>query len=245
MELTADLQSRLKRCRSLVVLTGAGVSAESGIPTFRGAGGLWKQYRPQDLATPEAFSRSPEVVWEWYDMRRSLIAAARPNPAHQALVDLEALFPSFLLITQNIDGLHRRAGTQALLEIHGNIWKARCTVCAHVFDELRNPLPFPELPRCSLCGQLARPHVVWFGESYDAQIIERAEDSLSHCELLLVCGTSGMVSMPVFLTRMARDRGALVLECNLETSEISSLADFSFSGPAGETLPQLVQFFRE
>jgi len=243
MEIAADIRERIKAASAVVVLTGAGVSAESGIPTFRGQGGYWKNYRPEDLATPQAFARNPGLVWEWYDMRRSLIAKARPNAAHQAIAKLESMVRDFTLVTQNIDGLHRRAGSEHILEIHGNIWQARCTECPCVFSEPRDPLPLPDLPVCPDCGGLARPYVVWFGESYDSELMVAAQDAIFRADLLLVAGTSGMVSMPVFLTRLARDNGALVFEFNLEPSELTPLAHHLFAGPAGETVPNFVEYF--
>ncbi len=152
----------LKQARSVAVLTGAGVSAESGVPTFRGNNGLWRQYRAEDLATPGAFARDPKLVWEWYDWRRGLIAQAQPNAGHRALVELEKRVPSFTLITQNVDGLHELAGSRNVLEVHGSIWKVRCTSCERERMDRRTPLP--EIPPKCECGALLRPGVVWFGE---------------------------------------------------------------------------------
>jgi NAD-dependent deacetylase len=244
LAMPADLQHRLARCQSATVLTGAGVSAESGIPTFRGAGGLWKNYKAEELATPQAFQRNPELVWQWYDMRRQIIAKAIPNNAHNAIVELERIFPSFHLVTQNIDGLHEKAGSRLIIEIHGNIWQGRCTECAKPFALGVNPLPFPELPACPDCHALARPHVVWFGESYDPETLNQAIRAMSGCDLLVVCGTSGMVSVPVWLAGQAREKGALVLEFNLEESQMSELADSSIFGPAGDTLPELIKLIK-
>ncbi|MEK7762122.1 MAG: Sir2 family NAD-dependent protein deacetylase, partial [Nitrospirota bacterium] len=157
-------RTHLASARHVTVLTGAGISADSGVPTFRGADGLWRNFRAEDLATPEAFERDPQLVWEWYNWRRELIATKQPNPAHIALVELEHRRPdTFWLITQNVDGLHRTAGSQRLSEIHGNIWKVRCTGCGIISENREVPLPI--LPTCRLCQALLRPHIVWFGES--------------------------------------------------------------------------------
>ena len=158
----------LRAASSVAALTGAGISAESGIPTFRGAGGLWRQFRPEDLATPEAFARDPRLVWEWYEWRRKLIASAQPNPGHVALVELEKSKPQFTLITQNVDGLHERAGSRKVLKLHGDIWISRCTGCGRERrEEERGPEELP--PRCE-CGSRLRPGVVWFGEAFPAEI---------------------------------------------------------------------------
>jgi len=184
-----ELKARLTGARAVAVLTGAGISADSGVPTFRGADGLWRTYRAEDLATPEAFARDPRLVWEWYNWRRELIATKSPNAAHYALVDLERRVERFWLITQNVDGLHPAAGSQKLSEIHGNIWKVRCTQCGHVGTNRAVPIPIP--PRCPTCNGLLRPHIVWFGESLDPADLERSLAAVRSCEVLLIIGTSG------------------------------------------------------
>jgi NAD-dependent deacetylase len=163
----------LARARRVVALTGSGISAESGIPTFRGENGLWRRYRAEDLATPEAFARDPVLVWEWYDWRRSLIAPAEPNAGHRVLARWETLFDSFAVITQNVDGLHGKAGSREVVELHGNIWKTRCTREGTVREARETPLPHLP-PVCPDCGALARPHIVWFGEALDRSVLERA-----------------------------------------------------------------------
>jgi NAD-dependent deacetylase len=161
------------RARRVAVLTGAGISAESGVPTFRGKDGLWKQFRAEDLATPEAFARDPKLVWEWYDWRRGLIGRAEPNPGHAVLAKWGKVFPEFALITQNVDGLHARAGSLGILELHGNIWKTRCTREEIVAENFEIPLKqIP--PACPNCGAILRPHIVWFGESLDPDLLRRA-----------------------------------------------------------------------
>src|SRR5579863_1032033 len=164
----------LQAARSIAVLTGAGISAESGVPTFRGAGGMWKQFRAEDLATPQAFRRDPRLCWEWYDWRRSLLAKVQPNPGHSALAELERRATRFTLITQNVDGLHQQAGSKAVLEIHGSIWKLRCTACRA--EWLDRTVPLALLPRCE-CGGVARPGVVWFGENLNPEVWDTAEQA--------------------------------------------------------------------
>jgi NAD-dependent deacetylase len=230
----------LRDARSVCALTGAGISAESGIPTFRGAGGLWRQYRPEDLATPEAFARDPKLVWEWYEWRRGLIAAAQPNAGHIALVQLEQSARSFALVTQNVDGLHRRAGTRNLHEIHGNIWTTRCIGCGTEFCDER--LPIPDLPpRCARCGALMRPGVVWFGEGLPREVWHNAQQAAESAEVLLVIGTSAVVYPAASLVPLARAAGARVIEINVDETPLSSSVDATLRGPSGEILPLLTQ----
>jgi len=227
----------IKNASSITVLTGAGISAESGIPTFRGAAGLWKQFRPQDLATPHAFARDPILVWEWYDWRRGLIKAAQPNAAHLALAELERRVRRFALVTQNVDGLHQREGSRNVLEVHGSIWKLRCTACGRSWEDQTVPL---SLPPCCECGGMARPGVVWFGESLPTEIWSSAERATLHCDVFLVIGTSAAVYPAAGLIPLAKSSGARIIEVNTETTEISSNVDCTLIGPAGELLPQLI-----
>jgi NAD-dependent deacetylase len=229
----------LREAQSVCVLTGAGVSAESGIPTFRGEGGLWRRFRAEDLATPEAFATDPKVSWEWYDWRRQVIAKAQPNPGHLALVELENRVPTFTLVTQNVDGLHHRAGSRNIISVHGDIWNVRCLECAYSEKDERAPLP--EIPpRCPRCGGLLRPGVVWFGESLPVEPWRAAEAAASKCDVLLVAGTSAVV-MPVGgLVGKARQAGARVIEINADQTRISNTVDLSIRGPFGEILPQLL-----
>ena len=218
------------------MLTGAGVSAESGIPTFRGPGGLWKQFRAEDLATPGAFARDPKLVWEWYDWRRGLIAAAQPNRGHIALAELESRTPNFTLITQNVDDLHERAGSSNVLHVHGSIWKVRCVDCRHESLDIRSPLPALP-PRCE-CGGLLRPAVVWFGESLPAHVWERAEQATRAADVFLVAGTSAAVYPAAGLIQYAQASGASVIEVNIQPGD-RSIGAF-LEGPSGELLPQLI-----
>jgi len=220
----------------LAVLTGAGISAESGVPTFRGQDGLWKQFRAEDLATPEAFARDPKLVWEWYDWRRGKIAPVEPNPGHRTLAKWEGTFPSFTLITQNVDGLHAAAGSKTIIELHGNIWKMRCTAEAAVFENREVPLKrIP--PLCPSCGALLRPHVVWFGESLDMDVLALAFATSSSCDAMLVVGTSAYVQPAASLPLRAADAGARVIEINPDPTPLTSSADVSLRGPSGEILP--------
>ncbi len=232
------LKERIWNSKHIAVLTGAGISAESGVPTFRGEGGLWKRFRAVDLATPEAFARDPKLVWEFYSWRREFIAPLSPNPGHFALAEIERRVPKFTLITQNIDGLHKKAGSEHILELHGNLWWVRCTGCGSLREDLR--IPLPELPTCESCGAMLRPHVVWFGEMLDAQVLDAAYQAIQECDLMLVIGTSGTVQPAASMGMQAKRNGAVTAEINLEPTPYSDLYDISISGKSGEILPQLL-----
>lgn len=237
-----DARKLIQQASHIAVLTGAGISAESGIPTFRGPGGLWRNFRPEDLATPEAFARDPILVWEWYQWRRGIIAHAEPHAGHFALVALESRKgrTGFTLITQNVDGLHDRAGSSAPLKLHGDIWTLRCTCCAHSWVDLRPDFnPFP--PACPECQSLARPGVVWFGESLPQDTWRLAEQAVTFAELILVIGTSSVVFPAAGLIPLARHVGTKVIEVNPEETPISDSVDFHFRAPAGELLPLLLE----
>jgi NAD-dependent deacetylase len=226
------------KARSIVVLTGAGISAESGVPTFRGPGGLWRERRAEDLATPEAFQENPKLVWEWYDWRRQKIAPAKPNLAHYALVTLEKRAPELTLVTQNVDGLHAAAGSRSLLEIHGSIWRTRCGSCGEVRENREVPLPrLP--PRCP-CEGVLRPDVVWFGEPLPYEIMKAAFRAIERCDLMFVIGTSGVVQPAASMGTMALERGSPVVEINPEPTPQSGQYTHSLQGKAGEILPKLI-----
>jgi len=227
----------VRQVRSVVALTGAGVSAESGVPTFRGKDGLWRTYRAEELATPQAFRRDPNLVWEWYQWRRGLIGGCRPNAAHHTLVEMEPWFDEFTLITQNVDGLHRLAGSNKVVELHGNIWGMRCTAACRPPWEDRT-VPLPQIPaRCPSCGALARPDVVWFGESLPGDALDAAFSAAGRCELMLVMGTSALVTPAASLPLMALQHGAYVVEINPGRTPLSDLVDGSIRELAGQALP--------
>ncbi|MCX8091322.1 MAG: NAD-dependent deacylase [Verrucomicrobiae bacterium] len=233
-----ELLEALRSARFVVALTGAGVSAESGIPTFREPmDGWWARFRPEDLATPEAFARDPATVTRWYEWRRQLCAKAKPNPAHRALVQLERRCRRVSLITQNVDRLHQAAGSQNVVELHGTLWEWRCVRCGQQREE-RQPLrDFP--PLCS-CGGLRRPAVVWFGEALPEAALARAYHDAAACDVFFAIGTSAVVWPAAELAHVARQHGARLVEINVRPTPLTSLADWVLTGRAGEVLPALV-----
>jgi len=233
-----DIRDRIARAESVTVLTGAGISADSGVPTFRGEEGLWKNFRPEELASPHAFERDPKLVWEWYNWRRELLSTKEPNAAHTTLVKLEKRMKNFWLITQNVDGLHPAAGSTKLSEIHGNIWKVRCTNCGTV--KPNHDLPIAILPHCTDCQGLLRPHIVWFGESLNQQDLDCSFHALGGCEILLIIGTSGVVYPAASFAPIAKEHGAFVVELNLAPTPHSDLVDISIQGRAKELVPLLL-----
>ncbi len=229
-------RAKLAAADRVAVLTGAGVSAESGIPTFRGAGGLWEGFRPEELATPAAYARDPEKVWRWYAWRYRQVSRAEPNQAHLLLAELERMKgDGFTLVTQNVDGLHRRAGNRRLIELHGSITRARCERCGH-----RQPLPPPDEfeppPLCEKCGGRMRPDVVWFGEFLDPNLLARAERAFTTAAVALVIGTSAVVEPAASLGRVAKAAGAYLIEINPEATPLTPLADLSLRETAARGL---------
>lgn len=221
----------IQEASRIAALTGAGISAESGVPTFRGPEGLWRSFRPEELATPEAFARDPQLVWEWYDWRRRLIAACLPNAGHMVLA-------ACTVITQNVDGLHQRAGSESLIEIHGSIWRMRCVACQAVAMNNQTPLrPLP--PLCGECGGMMRPGVVWFGEGLPPFAWEASVEAVSNVDVLLVVGTSGAVYPAAQLVPIAKEAGAKIIEVNLDSTPLSGFADAVLRGPSGVVLPKL------
>jgi NAD-dependent deacetylase len=233
-----DLKKQIKKEMSCVVLTGSGVSAESGIPTFRGEEGLWENYRAEELATPGAFQKNPKLVWEWYHWRKGIIGKAEPNSAHFVIATMEKFFDNFMLITQNVDGLHRKAGNGRILELHGNIWFTKCFRCGKKFGERTSK----DLQKCD-CGGFIRPDVVWFGESLDREILEEAFRRSREAEICFVVGTSGVVQPAASLPFVAKENGAYVIEVNIERTPISTIADEFISGKAGEVMQRLKEQF--
>ena len=226
----------LNRTSRVAVLTGAGISAESGIPTFRGEEGLWKNYRAEQLATPQAFAQNPNLVWEWYDWRRGIIGSKDINDGHRVLSKWESIFPTYTVITQNIDGFHTKAGSTNIVELHGNIWKLRCTEEGTLTENYETPLK--ELPpRCLNCGAMLRPHVVWFGESLEPAVIQQAFGLSSSCEVMFVVGTSAVVQPAASLPIAAADAAAKIVEINPDPTPLTVYTDFSFRGNSGEILP--------
>lgn len=236
------LHERLLRTHRMVVLTGAGVSAESGIPTFRDAQtGLWAQYDPMTLASPEGFAENPALVWGWYEWRRGLIAAAQPNPGHHALVDMARHFEHFRLITQNVDGLHQQAGSERVLELHGNIRRSICSKTRRIIEpewierhRAQKPPPSPYD-----ADAMARPDVVWFGEALNLNTLESAMAEAGRCELMIVAGTAGVVQPAASLPALARQTGARLVDINPEPNDISHMADWQLRGTSAEWLPRI------
>jgi NAD-dependent deacetylase len=235
-----ELASRISAARRLTIVTGAGVSAASGVPTFRGPQGLWKSFRPEDLATPRAFARDPQLVWEWYDWRRTRIAACQPNAAHEAIA-VWSRRPGFTLVTQNVDGLHERAGTQHVVRYHGSIWNLRCArpceAGSHDWEDRTVPLPHLP-PRCSYCGAFARPGVVWFGEGIPEEAA-RAAQAATACDVFLSIGTSSVVYPAAGLLYEAKRHGAFTAEINPESTASADVVDVAIAMAAEKALPQL------
>ena len=232
----------------LVALTGAGVSQESGLRTFRdahpatpsaGQAGLWAQYKPEELASPEAFRRDPKLVWDWYAWRREAVKGVRPNPGHYALAEMAKRVPQFILITQNVDGLHHLAGNQRLIELHGNIQRVRCADCSTNTETWGDDTG--SVPQCSACGGLLRPDVVWFGESLPRHQLEAAVEAARTCEVFFSIGTSEVVQPAASLAFAAHNRGAVVVEINAEPTLLTPKANYAFHGKSGEILPALVK----
>jgi len=240
----AELIEKLRAAKRVAVLTGAGVSAESGVPTFRDAQtGLWAQYSPEDLATPRAFLRNPKLVWEWYAWRRELVAGAKPNPAHLALVELAGRFPEFQLITQNVDGLHQQAGSRNVIELHGNITRTKCFDERTIVTEWAETGDIP--PKCPRCGGLLRPDVVWFEETLSATDLNTAMRASASSDVFLSIGTSGLVYPAAGLPIAALGHGATVVEINPQPTPFTAKVHFALAGAAGIVLPELVTSLRE
>jgi NAD-dependent deacetylase len=244
MTFSDALKAHIQTAQSVCALTGAGISAESGVPTFRGEEGLWKKFKPEELANFQAFIRNPNLVWEWYAYRRKLIHDVKPNPGHYALVELERRVKEFTLVTQNVDNLHRRAGNLSVVELHGNIERSYCIECGATVPEFNLDSP-SGAPHCEKCGGLVRPDVVWFGEMLPGEAFSRAEKAARQCDLFLCIGTSAVVYPAASLPYVALDHGAFVVEINREPTELSAHVHETLLGAAGEILPQLVSCFRQ
>jgi len=239
MTIPPQLISRFATAKRVTVLTGAGVSAESGVPTFRDAlTGLWSKFNPEELATPGAFFRNPNLVWAWYEWRRKLLKQVEPNPAHLALAQMERMFSEFNLITQNVDGLHQRAGSRNVTELHGNIARSKCSEEGTIINSW--PETGTEIPKCPQCGGLLRPDVVWFGEDLPVAELKTAETAAINCDLFLSIGTSAEVYPAAGLPPLARQHQAILVEINPDVTTITKQAHFVLAGPAGEIMPQLL-----
>jgi len=239
--ISSRLISKLRTAESVAVFTGAGISAESGVPTFRGSDGIWKKFKPEELANFDSFMRNPELVWEWYKHRKTIIASIQPNPGHTALAEMEQRFRRFAVITQNIDNLHRRAGSKTVYELHGNIERNYCTGCGKFFADA-GIMAGPEVPRCTSCGSIIRPDVVWFGELLPAVVWDKSVKAAEGAGIFLSIGTSGVVYPAASLPLIAKRAGAYVVEINLERTDLSDTADEVILGRSGEILPQLVPY---
>ena len=238
MQIPPRLIEELKNAKSIVFFTGAGISAESGIPTFRGKDGIWNKLRPEELANFNAFMRNPQMVWEWYSYRKSIVHQSKPNAGPLAIVEFEKYFDQVVVVTQNVDNLHRRAGSKIVYELHGNIEKNFCVKCKKRYDE---ELEFKEgIPKCS-CGGLIRPDVVWFGEFLPPVQFNLSEKAAISCDIFFIVGTSAVVYPAASLVQVARSHGACLVEVNIEETEASSTADVSLFGESGKILPQIIE----
>ena len=240
IEIPLELVSLLRGASTLVALTGAGVSQESGLRTFRDAQtGLWAQYKPEELASPQAFARDPKLIWDWYAWRREAVKGVRPNPGHYALAHMEKRVPAFILITQNVDGLHRMAGNQNVLELHGNIQRVRCADCYTVAETWDDDTE--SVPHCKKCGGLLRPDVVWFGEALPRDQLEAAVIAARSCDVFFSIGTSGQVYPAASLVNFAHRSGAAVVIINPDEKAQALQPFYKLTGPAGRVLPELLQ----
>ena len=249
MAFKRKLFERLQVAYNVVVLTGAGMSAPSGVPTFRGKDGLWNKYNPRDLANEAAFRSQPDLVWEWYSWRRELINGISPNAGHRALAELETLYPECSVITQNVDGLHQAAGTKKIIELHGNIRRSKCIDCNKVYDQaglkLLQPQAGQKVLRCSQCQGMVRPDVVWFGEMLPEQAISSAQKLASEAEVFFSIGTSSTVEPAASLPYLAKGNGAYLVEINPEETPLSGVADDKVSTDVAEVLPKLVAVIKK
>lgn len=232
------LRTALRRAQSVVAFTGAGISAESGVPTFRSAGGIWEKMRPEELASMDGFLRNPELVWEWYAQRKRIMADVHPNAGHTALAQMERIFPRFAVITQNIDSLHRRAGSTVVYELHGNIERNYCMACGKTYADAE-VLHMTGVPHCTVCGGTVRPDVVWFGEMLPESEWRMAVQAAESADIFLSIGTSAVVYPAASLPSIARNAGAMVVEVNPEATPLTPKADEFLQGPAGTILPAL------
>ena len=242
MKFSKKLIELLQKAKSIGVLTGAGISAESGVPTFRGKDGWWKKHPPEELATYNAFMKNPGLVWEWYNYRKKLILGIEPNAGHFAIADMEKLYPTFYLITQNVDGLHKKAGSSNPIELHGNIIRSRCLHCNIIIEE-HISFNDTDLPKCK-CGSLLRPDVVWFGESLPEDALRKSEEASRNCEIFFSIGTSAVVHPAASIPLWAKYNGAYLIEFNIEYTLLSQEVDETIIGKSSEILPELMKIIK-
>ncbi len=238
MEISNNLIEKLKSAKAILFFTGAGISAESGIDTFRGKGGLWNKMSAQELASFDGFMKNPNLVWEWYQYRRKIVRETTPNAGHKTIADLEKHFDEVTVVTQNVDNLHKRAGSTNILELHGNIERNYCMDCK-TFYGVENFLEADEVPKCEKCGGMIRPDVVWFGEMLPQAIFAEAERKATESDICFIVGTSAVVYPAAYIPISAKNAGATLIEINIEPTEITRLADYSIKGKAGEILPEI------
>ncbi|MCS7053533.1 MAG: NAD-dependent deacylase [Ignavibacterium sp.] len=242
IEIPSKLIDKLQTSEKIVFFTGAGISAESGIPTFRGEDGIWNKLSPEELANFNAFMKNPKMVWEWYQYRRKITHNSQPNAGHLAIVEFEKYFPEVTVITQNVDNLHRRAGSKIIYELHGNIEKNYCIKCKKRYDE---DLNFEDgIPKCE-CGGLIRPDVVWFGEYLPVDQLRKSEEATISSDIFFVIGTSAVVYPAAGLVYTARQYGSFIVEINIDSTEVSKICDVTFQGKAGEVLPKILDEVRK
>ncbi len=234
----------LKSTKNLVFFTGAGMSAESGVATFRGSDdSIWNKFKPEELANFDAFMKNPNLVWEWYQYRRQILSKVQPNPGHTTIAKFEKYFPNLAVITQNVDNLHRRAGSTNIYELHGNIENNYCIKCKKEFKSIDLGLESKENPKCDSCGGRIRPDIVWFGESLPMYTFSKAEQLAKDADLMFVIGTSGVVFPAAYIPIWAKQAGAKLVEINIQKSDLSTYCDFVLLGKVGEILPQIYDLF--
>ncbi len=229
---------KLLNSKKIVFFTGAGISAESGIPTFRGSNGIWNKLKPEELANFNAFLKNPELVWEWYQHRRKIVNETKPNKGHLAIALFENYFDSVTVITQNIDNLHKRAGSKTVYELHGNIERNYCIDCHSFYND--NPESLGKIPKCKKCGGLIRPDVVWFGEFLPQDQFSKSEKAVRECDIFFSVGTSSIVFPAASLIYTAKDSRCFMIEVNINRTETSHLFDKVFLGQAGKVLPEIL-----
>jgi NAD-dependent deacetylase len=241
LELNKQDINKIKNANHIVFFSGAGMSAESGIATFRGKDGIWNKFKPEELANFNAFMKNPNMVWEWYNYRRDIIRHSHPNSGHMAIAEFQKYFPKITVITQNVDNLHRRAGSKNIFELHGNIERNYCIQCGKFYNDINESL---KIPKCK-CGGLIRPDVVWFGEYLPEDQFKGAEEASLECDIFFVVGTSAVVYPAASLIYMAKQSGAFTIEVNIEKTEIGSFSDISLIGKAGIILPAILEKIKE